>query len=246
MMAGTNAAHLAHTGKSNNGTNHGRPDVVTNVSGIFSAGNATPLANLAHLARRAAVTTPIVGAKLDNAVRIFLVKNVDFLSPFNIVAMVNVDVAQSSVINAFGNGPANEPATSDTASTTKIALIKVEKISSVNLVKYLTRLDADVNEEMNSIAEVHNPVHAYNGKKGTFIIFANCAKHATKANTGPVEPMIVNGCALVNAYMNPQAAVELTISIVPMAPFVATSNKPPNPTAGAKHAKNKKQVAARH
>ena len=32
------------------------------------------------------------------------------------------------------------------ASTTKINEIKVEKISSVNLVRYLTKLDADVTE----------------------------------------------------------------------------------------------------
>ena len=32
------------------------------------------------------------------------------------------------------------------ASTTKIKEIKVEKISSVNLVRYLTKLDADVTE----------------------------------------------------------------------------------------------------
>jgi hypothetical protein len=46
--------------------------------------------------------------------------------------------------------------------------------------------------------------------------------------------------------MNPQAAVDDTISIVPMAPPVATAKSPPNPTAGARHAKNKKRVAAKH
>jgi len=245
-MAGTNAAHRAHTGNSNNGTNHGLPDVDTNVFGIDSAGSDTSLANRAHLAMNAAETTPMVGAKLDNPVRTFLEKKDDFRNPFNMVAMVNVDVAQRSVINAFGNGPAKEAPTFDTASTTKMTLIKVENISSVNRVKYLTRLDPDVRDAMSRMADVHNPVQVYNGKNGKFHIFANCARHATKANTGPVEPMIVKGCALVSAYMNPQAAVELTISMVPMAPSVATANSPPKPTAGAKHAKNRKQMAARH
>ena len=58
--------------------------------------------------------------------------------------------------------------------------------------------------------------------------------------------MIVKGCAESIAYMNPHAAVEDTISIVPIAPFVAVANNPPNPTAGARQAKNRNSVAARH
>jgi hypothetical protein len=46
--------------------------------------------------------------------------------------------------------------------------------------------------------------------------------------------------------MNPHAAVDDTISIVPIAPPVATANKPPKPTAGAKQAKKRKSVAAKH
>ena len=46
--------------------------------------------------------------------------------------------------------------------------------------------------------------------------------------------------------MNPLAAVELTISIVPIDPFVTAPNNAPNPTAGARHAKNRNNVAARH
>ena len=49
------------------------------------------------------------------------------------------------------------------------------------------------------IAEVQIPVQAYRGKNGTFILSASFTSVATNANTGPVEPMIVNGCALVSA-----------------------------------------------
>jgi len=63
-------------------------------------------------------------------------------------ALVNVETGLEKV-----------PPTSETASTTKIVEIKTEKISSVNRVKYLTRLEADVMEERNKIAAVHNPVH---------------------------------------------------------------------------------------
>ena len=41
-------------------------------------------------------------------------------------------------------------------------------------------------------------------------------------------------------------AVELTISIVPIAPFVTAPNNEPKPIAGERHAKNRKRVAARH
>ena len=44
----------------------------------------------------------------------------------------------------------------------------------------------------------------------------------------------------------PHAAVEETISTVPIALFVTTANKPPKPTAGARHAKKRNIVAARH
>jgi hypothetical protein len=79
-----------------------------------------------------------------------------------------------------------------------------------------TRLDADVMEATNRIAAVQRPVHAYKGKKGSESSLASCDKHATKASTGPVDPMIVNGCAAVRAYTTPQKAVELIISCVAM------------------------------
>jgi hypothetical protein len=34
--------------------------------------------------------------------------------------------------------------------------------------------------------------------------------------------------------------------MVPIAPSVAVANNPPNPTAGARQAKNKNKVAAKH
>lgn len=46
------------------------------------------------------------------------------------------------------------------ASTTKMKDIRVEKISSVNLVRYLTKLEADVTELTNKIPEVQIPVQA--------------------------------------------------------------------------------------
>jgi hypothetical protein len=91
-------------------------------------------------------------------------------------------------------GLVNVPAISETASTTNIVEMSTEKISSVNLVKYLTRFEAEVTDDKNRIADVHKPVHAYSGKKGSFIAFPSWARQATKANTGPVDPMIVNGC----------------------------------------------------
>jgi hypothetical protein len=45
--------------------------------------------------------------------------------------------------------------------------------------------------------------------------------------------------------MTPQNAVEVTISMAPIAPFVATSRIPPKPIAGARHAKKRKRVVAR-
>ena len=57
---------------------------------------------------------------------------------------------------------------------------------------------------------------------------------------------MVMGWAANRAYTIPQTAVLLTISTVPMAPLVATSNRPPKPIAGAKQAKNRNMVAARH
>jgi hypothetical protein len=58
-----------------------------------------------------------------------------------------------------------------------------------------------------NIPDVHIPVQAYNGKNGKFNFSANFTRVATNANTGPVLPMIVIGCADVNAYITPHAAV---------------------------------------
>jgi hypothetical protein len=49
------------------------------------------------------------------------------------------------------------------------------------------------------MADVQIPVQVYNGKNGTFIFSASFTRVATNANTGPVLPIIVKGCALVNA-----------------------------------------------
>lgn len=143
-------------------------------------------------------------------------------------------------------GLVNVAVISDTASMTKMVEMRREKISSVNRVRYFTKFEADVKDEMSKIVEVHKPVHAYNGRKGRFIDFESWNNAATNARTGPVDPMIVNGCADNNAYKTPHAAVEETISIVPIAPLVATAKRPPKPTAGAKQAKKRNMVAATH
>ncbi len=82
-------------------------------------------------------------------------------SPFKKVDVAYVTVVKVKVNKAFAkleDGLENVALTSETASTMKIALIRTEKISSVNRVKYLTRLDADVIEEIKRIAAVQSPV----------------------------------------------------------------------------------------
>ena len=63
--------------------------------------------------------------------------------------------------------------------------------------------------------------------------------------TGPVLPRMVRGCPLNREYETPQTAVATIISVTPTAPPVSTSNKPPNAMAGAKQAKNKKNIDAK-
>ena len=114
----------------------------------------------------------MVGAKFDTVFRILLLKYTVFRRPFNVVATVYVVHAQTRVNNAFvkvDTGDTNVLPISDAASTTKMQLISTEKISSVNRVKYFTKLEPDVTADRNRIADVHNPVHAYNGKNGRFI-----------------------------------------------------------------------------
>jgi hypothetical protein len=113
-----------------------------------------------------------------------------------------VPLAITKVSNAFTKVDAGDikvPPMSDTASTTKMVEMSTEKISSVNRVRYLTKLDADVIDETRSIPDVQIPVHAYRGRNGRFVLFANWTNVATNANTGPVLPMMVNGCAENNA-----------------------------------------------
>ena len=73
-------------------------------------------------------------------------------------------------------GLENVPATSENASTIKIALMRVEKISSVNLVKYFTRFDPEVKAAVKRIPDVHRPVQAYKGRKGRSKDLANWNK----------------------------------------------------------------------
>mmetsp|Transcript_6123 Transcript_6123/g.7119 ORF Transcript_6123/g.7119 Transcript_6123/m.7119 type:complete len:177 (+) Transcript_6123:776-1306(+) len=165
ISAGNNAPHLAHNGKSINGTSQGRPHVVANCVGIVSAGRraSAPWARRAERAMRDPRTTPIVGAKLEILLRIVFVKYTVLRSPLSNVAVPNVVEATARVRRAFVNVDAGDkkvPPTSLTASTTKIVEIKTEKISSVKRVRYFTRFDADVMEDANRIPDVHKPVHA--------------------------------------------------------------------------------------
>ena len=89
--------------------------------------------------------------------------------------------------------------TSETASTTKMVEMRTLKISSVNRVMYLTRFDAEVNEDMARIPDAQIPVQPYSGRKGTFRVLANWTRQVTNAKTTPVEPIIVSGCAEVRA-----------------------------------------------
>jgi hypothetical protein len=140
--------------------------VVPNTAGMVKDGNPAivdPCAKRAHRAINAPVTTPMVGAKFETASRTVLLKNVPRRSFFRVVAIVYVAVAVTSVSKAFVKVDAeleNVRPMSETASTTKMALMSVENISSVNLVRYLTRLDAEVSEETNRIAEDQRPVQA--------------------------------------------------------------------------------------
>lgn len=104
-----------------------------------SPATSNPCERRAQRAIKEADTTPIVGAKLEIVVRTVLLKKTDLRSFLSTVETVNVVVAQTKVNKAFVKVDDVEEkvrATSETASTTKIALIKVENISSVNRVRY--------------------------------------------------------------------------------------------------------------
>ena len=96
--------------------------------------------------------SPMVGAKFEIVFRIDFFKYTDWRSFFRDDARTNVVVAHAndrSPLVKLERGDVNVLAISDVASTTKIQLIRTEKISSVNRVKYLTKLDPDVMEETN-------------------------------------------------------------------------------------------------
>ena len=77
IIAGMKAAHLAQTGKSKIGISHGLPEVVPKVVGKAKVGKPAtpePWTVRAHRARKDAVTTPTVGAKLLTVSRTLFVK----------------------------------------------------------------------------------------------------------------------------------------------------------------------------
>ena len=99
--------------------------------------------------------SPIVGAKFEIVFRTDFFRKTDCRSFFNDDARTKVVVAQTNDKRPLVNvdrGDVNVPEIS--------VLIKTENISSVNLVKYLTKLDPDDTDDTNKINDVHIPVHA--------------------------------------------------------------------------------------
>ena len=79
----------------------------------------------------------------------------------SILATTNVVVEHTTVSKPLVNVEnVNEFATLVTASMTKMTLMRTEKISSVNLVKNLTMLDAEVTDATKRSKEVQSPVQA--------------------------------------------------------------------------------------
>lgn len=67
MSAGSTEAHRAHKGRSNKGINHGLPDVVANLAGMFNDGRVAiaPCTSLALRATNVATRTAIEGPKFE-------------------------------------------------------------------------------------------------------------------------------------------------------------------------------------
>ena len=106
---------------------------------------------------------------MDTVVRVTRLKRDPCRTRRKVVATEYVKVAHTSVKRALVKSDAGEAkvrATSDTASTTKMVEMRVLKISSVKRVKYRTKLLPEVTAKPSRMADVHNPVHAYSGKKG--------------------------------------------------------------------------------
>jgi hypothetical protein len=113
---------------------------------------------------------PTVGAKFEMLLRVVLLKKTLERHFFSITDTKKVLTAVTSVSRAFVNVVetfVKVRPTSETASITNIVLMRTENISSVNLVKYLTRFDADVIEQTRRMKDDQSPVHAYNGKNGS-------------------------------------------------------------------------------
>ena len=111
----------------------------------------------------------MVGAKFEIVLRTRFVKNTPLRKPLRIVARVKVVEAQVSVSKALVSVDAGEVKVFPTfvsASTTKITLISVEKISSVKRVRYFTKFDADVTDDKKRMAEVQRPVQAVLTRSG--------------------------------------------------------------------------------
>jgi hypothetical protein len=140
--------------------------VVANLTGRDNPGSAAtadPYLTRTARATRDPSVTPMAGAKLERLFRIDFVKYTEFFKPFRMMADPKVTMAQVKVKSALvpvDTGDVKVLATSVTASKRNIELIRTEKISSVNRVKYLTRFDAEVSADTSNIPAVHRPVQA--------------------------------------------------------------------------------------
>ena len=92
---------------------------------------------------------------------------------------------------------------------------------------------------------VQQPTHAYMGRKGIVKKRHHLYKAAVKARVNPVGATKVIGCPAMVAYAIPHIPHEAMTSATPIAPCVSPAIAPPNASTGAKHAKYRKEIAAR-
>jgi len=143
-------------------TNQGLALVVLSCNGTANLGNATPYLLPLNTDANIPDNTAIVGAKSDNKARVFLPKNGDLRSFTNVVAVTYVTPAMIKDKHALIPGVSGFEKPDEiaaNASKMKITDIKLEKISSVNLVKYSTTFESEKKEEMNRKNDDHNPTH---------------------------------------------------------------------------------------
>ena len=106
------------------------------------------------------------------------------------------------------------------------------------------RPDAFAIEATTSISDVQQPTHAYIGRNGNDMKVHHWYSAAVNASVRPVGPTKVIGCPASAAYAIPESPHETSTSDTPIAPPVSAPIAPPNAITGAKHAKNRNEIAA--